>query len=358
MEILFSQSEILLQESLFPLSTIFLSVGLLLFACAAYLFYSYKFRLSFIGSMFSIFITGFVIWSGSGTKSGLNLKINTFTKTAIVADNLSNSEYKFSFDEIASYSKQEYKKSDKNKTVTYHQFFLHLKNGAYFKLKESNDFSEIKNLMSQMQKELDLPVAFNHKEIQKNSNEKKEFDSRDICDFKFEKIQKEKTESSCSLSWKAKMPNYLYPILCIFFLALLIWMDSIFLEGFSKSHFYWLIGISLFVVPFGFLGIQRFNATIHLKFDKDKITSSIQNSILNKNAEANISYSQIKFIDTPMETMQDSFVISPFSPEPPISISEITDTEKLSHYLSFSVYSLPVVDKLRLCDLIRNATEF
>ncbi|MBL0264136.1 MAG: hypothetical protein IPQ05_09715 [Leptospiraceae bacterium] len=130
-------------------------------------------------------------------------------------------------------------------------------------------------------------------------------------------------------------------------------MDSILIEGFSKSHFYWLIGISLFVVPFGFLGIQRFNATIHLKFDKDKISSSIQNSILNKNAEANISYSQIKFIDAQMETMQDSFVISPFSPEPPISISEITDTEKLSHYLSFSVYGLPVVDKLRLCDLIK-----
>ncbi|HRG48981.1 MAG TPA: hypothetical protein PLG41_22430, partial [Leptospiraceae bacterium] len=159
------------------------------------------------------------------------------------------------------------------------------------------------------------------------------------------------------LSWKAKMPNYLYPILCIFFLALLIWMDSIFLEGFSKSHFYWLIGISLFIVPFGFLGIQRFNTTIHLKFDKDKITSSIQNSILNKNAEANISYSQIKFIDAQMETMQDSFVISPFSPEPPISISEITDTEKLSHYLSFSVYGLPVVDKLRLCDLIKKSLD-
>ena len=358
MEILFSQSEILLHESLFPLSTIFLSVGLLVFAFAAYLFYSYKFRFSFIGSVLSIFITGFVIWSGSGTKSGLNLKMNTFTKTAIVADNLSNSEYKFSFDELASYSKQEYKKSDKNKTVTYHQFFLHLKNGAYFKLKESNDFSEIKHLMSQMQKELELPVAFNHKEIKRNSSEKKEFDSRDLCDFKFEKIQKEKTESTCSLSWKAKMPNYLYPILCIFFLALLIWMDSIFIEGFSKSHFYWLIGISLFVVPFGFLGIQRFNATIHLKFDKDKITSSIQNSILNKQTETNIAYSQIQFFDAQMETMQDSFVISPISPERPISISEITDSEKLSHYLSFSVYGLPVVDKLRLCDLIRNATEF
>ena len=357
MEILFSKSEILWQESLFPLSTIFLSVGLLVFAFAAYLFYTYKFRLSFIGSIVSVFITGFVIWSGSGTKSGLNLKMNTFTKTAIIADNLSNSEYKFSFDELASYSKQEYKKSDKNKTVTYHQFFLHLKNGAYFKLKESNDFSVIKTLMNQMQKELDLPVAFNHKEIQKNANEKKEFESIDICDFKFEKIQREKTESTCSLSWKAKMPNYLYPILCIFFLALLIWMDSIFLEGFSKSHFYWLIGISLFIVPFGFLGIQRFNTTIHLKFDKDKITSSIQNSILNKNAEANISYSQIKFIDAQMETMQDSFVISPFSPEPPISISEITDTEKLSHYLSFSVYGLPVVDKLRLCDLIKKSLD-
>ncbi len=358
MEVIFSNQEILWKESAFPLAYILFIAALAIFSFTAYLFYTYKFRFSFFGSVFSILIVSYTLWNGTGCNSDLRLKINTFAKNGSVADNLSKSEYKLIQEDFVGYLKQEYRKSEKNKTVTYHQLLLLLKNGSYFKLKESNNFEEIKLLIPKIQKEFDLPIYFNHKEIPKDVKVKPEFDNREVCDFRFENIKTERSETTCTLSWKTKIPNYLYPIICIFFMGLLIWIDSIFLEGFTKSHFFWLIVISLFVIPFSYLGLLRWNTTTVLIFDKEKITSYLDSSFFGKRGEASILYSEIKSFDAQIETTSDSITIASNEPDIAINLENIKDAALYSKYLSITVYGLPVVDKLRLCDKIGNLRDF
>jgi hypothetical protein len=352
MEVFFSNQEILWKESAFPLAYILFIIALVVFSFAAYLFYTYKFRVSCFGSIISVLIVSYILWNGTGCNSDLRLKINTFAKNATVADNLSKSEYTLIQEDFVGYLKQEYRKSEKNKTVTYHQLLLLLKNGSYFKLKESNNFEEIKILIPKIQKEFDLPIYFNRKEIPKDLKVKPEFDSREVCDFRFENIKTERSETTCTLSWKAKMPNYIYPIICIFFMGLLIWIDSIFLEGFTKSHFFWLIGISLFVIPFSYLGLLRWNTTTVVIFDKEKITTYLDSSFFGKRGEASILYSEIKSFDAQIETASDSITITSTHPDVSLILENIKDVAFHSKYLSISVYGLPVVDKLRLCDQI------
>ncbi len=358
MEILFSNQEILWKESEFQLAYILFSFALILFSLTAYLFYTYKFRLSFFGSVLSFLITSYALWNGTGCNSDLRLKINTFTKNAVATDNLSKSEYKLIQEDFVGYLKQEYSKSNKSKTVIYHQLFLLLKNGAYFKLKESNNFEEIKSLMAKIPKEFDLPIYFNRKEISRELKLMPEFDSRKVCDFRFENIKTERSETACTLSWKVKMPNYLYPIICIFFLILLIWLDSIFLEGFTKSHFLWLMVICLFVIPFSYLGLLRWNTTAVLIFDKEKITNYLDSSYFGKQGNTSILYSEIKSFDAQIETTSDSITITSNEPDIVINLENAKDATLYSKYLSISVYGLSVVDKLRLCNQIAKLRNF
>ncbi len=358
MEVFFSNQEILWKESGFPLAYVLFFVALAIFSFAAYLFYTYKFRVSCFGSIISVLIILYTFWNGTGCNSELHLKINTFAKNAIIADNQSKSEYKFTQEDFVGYLKKEYTKSEKNKTVTYHQLFLLLKNGVFLKLKESNNFEEIKLLMAKIKKEFDLPFFFNAKEIPKGLKVKPEFDSREVCDFRFENIKTERSETICTLSWKAKMPNYLYPIICIFFLALLIWFDSIFLEGFTKSHLLWLIVISLFIIPFSYLGLLRWNTRTVLIFNKEKITSYLDSSFFGKRGETSILYSEIKSFEAQIETTSDSITISSLDSDVSMLLKNIKDNNFLSKYISITVYGLPVVDKLRLCDKIGNLRDF
>lgn len=352
MEIIFSNHEILWKESSFPLSQLLLSVGILVFSFSVYLFYTVKFRLSSLGSFFSILVTAIVLWQGGGCNSDLKMTINTFTAYALVEDNLSKSQYKFPIENISGLIKLEYNKTEQKKTVTYHELLLILKNEANFKLIKTKNPDELKTALGKLKKELNLPLYFSWNEIPKRIKQKRAFYPRELCESKFETLESEISEDNCKLSWNNKLQSFLYPIFCVFFLALLIWIDTILINGFTKSHFLWLIGISLFAIPFGYLTLQKWNAKTVVILQKDRITSFSENSVFGKQNENTILYSEIKSYEAQIETTVDSFEMSAFSPSNPFAGEENSLKSIASQYLNFAVYGLPVVDKLMLCDTI------
>lgn len=352
MEIIFSNHEILWKESSFPLSQILLSVGILVFSTLVYLFYTVKFRLSSLGSFFSILVTAIVLWQGGGCNSDLKMTIDTFTAKAIVEDNIGKSQYNFPIENISGLIKLEYNKTEQKKTVTYHELLLVLKNETSFKLIKTTKPDELKTILGKFKKDLNLPLYFSWNEIPRIIKQKRAFYPRELCEAKFEKIESEISEDKCKLSWNNKLQSFLYPVFCVFFLALIIWIDTILINGFTKSHFLWLIGISLFALPFGYLTLQKWNAKTIVILQKDGITSYSENSVFGKQNEKTILYSEIKSYEAQIETTVDSFEISAFSPNDLLAGEENSLKSIASQHINFAVYGLPVVDKLILCDMI------
>lgn len=352
MEIIFSNHEILWKESSFPLAQLLLSLGILFYSLLVYLFYKVKFKLSSLGSLLSIAITVFVLQEGGGCNSDLKLNINTFTGNNFIEDNLSKAQYKFSQEKISGLMKLEYNKTEQKKTVTYHELLLVLQNNAYLQLIKTTKAEEIKSTLGKIKKEINLPLYFNWNEIPKPEKQNKILNSRELCEAKFEKIESEIFEDHCRLTWSNKLQGFLYPIFCVILLFILIWIDSIFIEGFTKSHFYWLIGICIFAIPFGYLTLQKWNAKTVVLLHRDKINSYTENFIFGKQNENTILYSEINSLDAKIETTVDSFVISSYTSSETFPIQDSSLKSIASKYLYISIFGLPVVDKLILCDTI------
>ncbi|MBK8397962.1 MAG: hypothetical protein IPL26_22335 [Leptospiraceae bacterium] len=352
MEILFSKQEILWKESGLIVAILLVGIEFIVFLAGAFIFYNYKFRFSAVASFSAVIVVIYTGLIGGGCNSGLNMRINTFTKLTTVADNLSKSDYKLLQEDFLGYVKTEYNKSEKEKIVIYHQLNLYLKTGAYFQLKESKDFTEIKQIINQVRSEFELPIYFDLKDAPFDPNMNQPFDSRVICDFKFEEIITNRSENSCTLRWKMKLPVYLYPIISIFIIGLFIWIDSILLDGFSRTHIFTLIFLMIFLIPFLYLGLQRWNAETVLVFEKDKLTSYQDTFLFGKHRETALNYNEIRLFNAPIETNRDSFEISSHIFKNDGNILNSFEAALAAKYLSISVYGLPVVDKLRLCEMV------
>jgi len=353
MEIIFSKLEILWQESPFPSSIILFLLALILLSWTSYVFFKFDYKFSFFGCIISLFVLLFCGWTGNGCNSNLHLKINTFAKTAVVTDNLSNAEYKLNQEDFSGYLKTEYKKTKSGKSKTYHQLFLVLKNSASFLLIESNDLSKIEKTIETLKKEFHLPLYFHTKEIQRVSLTQENFDGRILCDFKFQSIVVEKKEDSCRLSWNLKLAGYIYPILSTLFVAYLIWLDSIFKDRFSKMHIWSFMVISLFVLPLSYLALLKWDSKYILFLEKDKLTARIDSRLFGKREESHIYYTEIKQISSIIETKQESIIITNLELSQINTLEDMFNLAQKSKYLSLAVYGLPVVDKLLLSDLLK-----
>lgn len=353
MEIIFSKLEILWQESPFPYSIILFLLALILLSSASYVFFKFDYKFSFFGCVISLFILVFCSWAGNGCNSSLRLQINTFGKTAVVSDNLSNAEYKLNHEDFSGYLKTEYTKTKSGKSKTYHQVFLVLKNSTSFLLIESIYLPKIEQTIETLKKEFQLPLYFHTKEIPNVSPAPEIFDGRILCDFKFQSIEVEKKENFCRLSWNLKFAGYIYPILSTFFVGYLIWLDSILKDRFSKMHIGSFMVISLFVLPLSYLALLKWDSKYILFLEKDKLTASIDSRLFGKREESQIYYREIKQISSIIETKQESIIITNLELSQIDNLEDMINLAQKSKYLSLAVYGLPVVDKLLLSDLLK-----